>query len=593
MANPISTITPEIEKFIIDLYNKEKIGAQAISDRLALPIKDGGLNVKISRAPIGKKITKLKSDGVLKDVPYKDRKASIDQRGDYYGKKRNTYLDVREVTDLDKKTKNLTVPPAAKYKVDFKMPQGVTSKIPEKFQGIQYYDTKEAADAAVAERKKIQLVKPVDPNTANKTANAKKYALVKAVSDNNIERKLTNFKIGQPLETAHRLSLNQVNKTNQLYNVMSLGLDSDEVNNKAVKPFENKLQQLYTEQNKLYKKAKNLKVIPKDLQTQIDFNNRKISTVVDLTDGRIQGLQIDTKTLKPTVYGTNYANTLGFGMYDKPVKELTKIDRAEIGLIMQDQIKNEKLTSDKTAQSLFKNQALLKDVDKLAYKSAIPSLTTADKIPVPEKTKTMDMFKNAFKTVGKAKTALPAAALAAFATSAKADDPVYNSEIGAIVKPGTDEIESQSSLLDWTAANPEPLIAASAIGGAGLTTAGNTMLKGLLKTLAAPAVGAANAAYEISENLEGGDNILEAVADKSAGVGLMGSSAFSKGLGSLLGGAKLARSLTPVGAAMTAAGLGKDYYDWASGEIERLEAMDPDERVAYNERMMDDTNIDF
>ena len=65
MANPISTITPEIEKFIIDLYNKEKIGAQAISDRLALPIKDGGLNVKISRAPIGKKITKLKSDGVL------------------------------------------------------------------------------------------------------------------------------------------------------------------------------------------------------------------------------------------------------------------------------------------------------------------------------------------------------------------------------------------------------------------------------------------------------------------------------------------------------------------------------------------------
>ena len=88
---------------------------------------------------------------------------------------------------------------------------------------------------------------------------------------------------------------------------------------------------------------------------------------------------------------------LGFGMYDKPVKELTKIDRAEIGLIMQDQIKNEKLTSDKTAQSLFKNQALLKDVDKLAYKSAIPSLTTGQtKFLIPEKTKTMDMFKNAY-----------------------------------------------------------------------------------------------------------------------------------------------------------------------------------------------------
>ena len=592
MANPISTITPEIEKFIIDLFNKEKIGAQAISDRLALPIKDGGLNVKISRAPIGKKITKLKSDGILKDVAYKDRKASIDQRGDYYGKKRNTYLDVREVTDLDKKTKNLTVPPAAKYKVDFKMPQGVTSKIPEKFQGIQYYDTKEAADAAVAERKKIQLVKPVDPNTANKTANAKKYALVKAVSDNNIERKLTDFKIGQPLETAHRLSLNQVNKTNQLYNVMSLGLDSDEVNNKAVKPFENKLQQLYTEQNKLYKKAKNLKVIPKDLQTQIDFNNRKISTVVDLTDGRIQGLQIDTKTLKPTVYGTNYANTLGFGMYDKPVKELTKIDRAEIGLIMQDQIKNEKLTSGKTAQSLFKNQALLKDVDKLAYKSAIPSLTTADKIPVPEKTKTMDMFKNAFKTVGKAKTAIPAAIgtyLMTGGNEVQAGEPIYNNEIGAFVKAGTDDVASQSGLLDWAAKNPETL----AVGGTAMTKTGSTLLKGLLKTLAAPAVGVANAAYEISENLESGDNIVEAVADKTAGLGLMGSSAFSGGLGKLMGGAKIARSLTPVGAAMTGAGIAKDYYDFTQEEIERMNAMTDYDREVYNEMLMDDTNIDF
>ena len=66
---------------------------------------------------------------------------------------------------------------------------------------------------------------------------------------------------------------------------------------------------------------------------------------------------------------------------------------------------------------------------------------------------------NIGKNIGKAKTAIPAAALTAFATSAKADDPTYNSEIGAIVKPGTDEIESQSGLLDWTAANPEPLIA--------------------------------------------------------------------------------------------------------------------------------------
>ena len=232
---------------------------------------------------------------------------------------------------------------------------------------------------------------------------------------------------------------------------------------------------------------------------------------------------------------------------------------------------------------------------KLVAKDTMPDLVD-DKLGMASYNKDISMAKKALgfaKNIGKAKTAIPAAALAAFATSAKADDPVYNSEIGAIVKPGTDDVESQSGLLDWASNNPEPLVASAAIGGAGLTTAGNTMLKGLLKTLAAPAVGAANAAYEISENLKGGDNILEAVADKTAGLGLMGSSAFSGGLGSLLGGAKLARSLTPVGAAMTAAGLGKDYYEFAQDEIEKMNQMSDYDRRIYNDMLMDDTNIDF
>ena len=106
---------------------------------------------------------------------------------------------------------------------------------------------------------------------------------------------------------------------------MNLGLDFDDpdfvqINNQAVKPYENKLKQLYTEQNKLYKKASKLKNIPKELRKQIEFNNKKISTVVDLSGGRVQGLQLDEFTLKPKVTGTNYANVLGFGLYDKPVK---------------------------------------------------------------------------------------------------------------------------------------------------------------------------------------------------------------------------------------------------------------------------------
>ena len=187
---------------------------------------------------------------------------------------------------------------------------------------------------------------------------------------------------------------------------MNLGLDFDDpnyvqINNEAVKPFENKLKQLYAEQNKLYKQASNLKVIPKNLQKKIEFNNLKISAVVDLSGGRVQGLQLDEFTLKPKIYGVNYANVLGFGIYDKPVKDLTKIDRAEIGAIMQGQIENEKKTAGKTAQKLFENKKLLKNVDQLATKSFVPTKKVVSDGP------TLGMNLSFLKGFGEAIKAVP------------------------------------------------------------------------------------------------------------------------------------------------------------------------------------------
>ena len=362
---------PEIEKRIIELANNDKLGAQAIADEL-------GLN----RSSVGKRITALKKEGKIKNIPVKEKAASIAMRGDLYGKSPGEkYLKIREIRDVDRKAIDrstgkllFNIPKNAKFKVNF----GNTgarfadvTNIPKEFIGVQYFKTKAEAEKALAKRKKLKLIGDEDPDPIRKKANKKKYDLIKEVSDNNIERILADFKKGQPIEKAHRLSLEQVKKTGQLYNVMNLGLDFDspelvQINNEAVKPFENKLKQLYAEQNKLYKQVKNLKTIPKELQKQIEFNNKKISTVVDLAGGRLQGLQLDEFTLKPKVYGTNYANVLGFGLYDKPVKELTDVDRAGIGLIMQGQVNNEKRTAGKTAQKLFANAKLLKDVDKLA-----------------------------------------------------------------------------------------------------------------------------------------------------------------------------------------------------------------------------------
>ena len=372
---------PEIEKRIIQLANqKNPLGAEAIAKKLREEF-DG----VFGRSSVGKRLSALRKEGVIKNIPVSERQASIDQRGEFFKKPAaEKYLAIREVRDIDKTTRfkdtgelKYNIPKNAKFKVDFKNP-GVSgakvSDIPEKFRGVQYYPTKKAAEKAVAERKKLKLKADVDPDTARKSANKKKYDLVKEVSDNNIERILADFKKGQPIEQAHRLSLNQVKKTGEMYNVMNLGLDFDdpefvEINNKFVKPYENKLKQLYKEQNQLYKKASKLKNIPKELQKQIELNNKKISTVVDLSGGRVQGLQLDELTLKPKVTGVNYANVLGFGLYDKSVKELTDIDRAEIALIMEGQIQNEKKTAGKTAQKLFANTELLNNVDELAVKN--------------------------------------------------------------------------------------------------------------------------------------------------------------------------------------------------------------------------------
>ena len=49
-----------------------------------------------------KELEKLKAEGKITDVPYKERKASIDQRGDFYNKPAaDKYLVIREVRDID------------------------------------------------------------------------------------------------------------------------------------------------------------------------------------------------------------------------------------------------------------------------------------------------------------------------------------------------------------------------------------------------------------------------------------------------------------------------------------------------------------
>ena len=150
----------EIEKRIIELHQKNKLGAQAIADKLTKEF-----NIKFSRSPVGKRITALTKEGKIKKIATKERKASIDQRREFYNKSaKDKYLAVREVKDIDRTTRlkdtgelKYNIPNWAKFKVDFKNPDvsgASVSNIPEKFRGIQYYRTKEAAKKAVVQKKK-------------------------------------------------------------------------------------------------------------------------------------------------------------------------------------------------------------------------------------------------------------------------------------------------------------------------------------------------------------------------------------------------------------------------------------------------------
>ena len=113
----------------------------------------------------------------------------------------------------------------------------------------------------------------------------------------------------------------------------------------------------------------------------------------------------------------------------------------------------------------------------------------------------------------------------------------------------------------------------------------------IIRPLGFPSVAAGLAAGELmSEDpdlkVAGLDLLLPELIKKGAprGSGIM--SMIGRGLANPFG--RAARVFTPVGATITAAGLAKDYYDFAKDEIKKVRAMSDEEREAYNEALMDE-----
>ena len=217
----------------------------------------------------------------------------------------------------------------------------------------KYYTGKKGFDAASKLDEQIALVVKKEGFTyprqtyeghkkVSELNKRRRQKFIKKTSSPKMEAILRNLKAGEKIDLAHRASLRETARQGTKYLATSLGLDQTKINQEVVKPFEKEIGKLYDKRNKLVKDVKPGKV-PKAIQLQLEDINKKVSEHVDKTNGRLQGILINEKTLKPSRVGVDYTKVLGFGLVeDKPVSKLTKADLINIELNVPEQIKAEK-----------------------------------------------------------------------------------------------------------------------------------------------------------------------------------------------------------------------------------------------------------
>ena len=134
---------------------------------------------------------------------------------------------------------------------------------------------------------------------------------------------------------------------------------------------------------------------------------------------------------------------------------------------------------------------------------------------------------------------------------------------------------------------PEAAAGAAAAGTIGTKTGRNVLGKAF-RTLGTRAAAVPLAGYTVYDNLKKGENVVDATLDPLVGAELMLPNMFKENvakitsnptLQKLLKVGKYGRMFTPVGAGITAAGLGIDAYKYIKKRRAELAAMSPEERA--------------
>ena len=141
----------------------------------------------------------------------------------------------------------------------------------------------------------------------------------KVVEDQLLRGKKTSTP-SKVLDLAHKLSLQTSKRFNIQQPTQSLALQQPFINQVIGRQYERKLDRLYDLQENLIKNK------PADYKRKIERLNKIITSVVNDSDGRVIGVVIDEKTLKPRMYGNVeiFKDTLDQGFFDKNVKNMPK-----------------------------------------------------------------------------------------------------------------------------------------------------------------------------------------------------------------------------------------------------------------------------
>ena len=223
-----------------------------------------------------------------------------------------------------------------------------------------------------------------------------------------------------PIDMGHQSSIDQLKALKQKLRPEDLNPQFYRANREGIKKYEGGVRTLeaslkkdfYPEQKKLYNQAKKFidagQEVPADLQNKIIASNEKIQKFINKTvekypllKNRVNAITLDADNL--TVRrGGNVLKELGIGLVDQNLGNIVEnsLDDITIKANLAQQTLREAVDAgliDEAVGQQKLNKFLNAKDPRIEELLKIEGVTTADKIPTPEKTKTREMFEQANK----------------------------------------------------------------------------------------------------------------------------------------------------------------------------------------------------